>query len=84
MINNCNYKTTQNCFRFMFFFLLQRHGKMHVQNRFRIVILKKYVSSIAIQHYGGFIDSLCLYKYLSITKLFLNRNVLYEQTVILL
>ena len=29
-----------------------------------------------MQPYSGFIDSLCLYKYLSITKLFLKSNIL--------
>ena len=29
---------------------------------------------IALQPYGGFIDTLCLYKYLPIKKIFLNRN----------
>ena len=34
---------------------------------------------IALQPYGGVIV-ICLYKYLSITKLFLNRNFLQKQS----
>ena len=34
-------------------------------------------TGIAIQPYGGFIDSLCLYKYLSVAYIYRNKQLSY-------